>query len=76
MSRSQRKTPIIGITTAVSDKPFKRDEHRRERSTVRTILHASADDLAVPMPRAFGDPWKAPKDGKMRVDPVSPQMRK
>ncbi len=64
MSRSRRKTPITGITTARSDQPFKACEHRRERSAVRKALHWTADDTAVPHTKAFGDPWAAPKDGK------------
>lgn len=63
MSRSRRKTPIMGITCARSDRPFKASEHRRERSAVRRAL-ATADDAAMPHGKAFGDPWKAPKDGK------------
>ena len=31
MSRSRRKTAIIGVTAAPCDKPFKVDEHRAER---------------------------------------------
>jgi hypothetical protein len=37
MSRSRRKTAIIGVTTAPSDKPFKVDEHRAERHAVRAV---------------------------------------
>jgi hypothetical protein len=54
----------MGITTAVSDKSFKKLEHRRERTAVRKKLHAMEGDAALPHPKAFGDPWKAPKDGK------------
>ena len=64
MSRSRRKTPRLGITTAHSDQPFKADEHRRERSAVRQALHSTVDDTALPHSKAFGDPWKSPKDGK------------
>ncbi|WP_374248077.1 hypothetical protein [Thermomonas sp.] len=52
------------MTTARSDKPFKAAEHRRERSAVRQTLGSTGDDAAVPPTRAFGDPWRAPKDGK------------
>ena len=27
-------------------------------------MRSTADDTAVPHRKAFGDPWKAPKDGK------------
>jgi hypothetical protein len=43
MSRSRRKTAVIGMTTAPSDKPFKVDEHRAERHTVRAAVKRSLD---------------------------------
>jgi hypothetical protein len=43
MSRSRRKTAIIGVTTAPSDKPFKVDEHRAERHAVRAVVNRSLD---------------------------------
>ena len=66
MSRSYRKTPICGITTKDSDKPFKKVEHKRARRAV------NACDLSLDEPRAdkaFGNPWGAPKDGKQWIDP-------
>ncbi|KIN66144.1 hypothetical protein Z946_623 [Sulfitobacter noctilucicola] len=72
MSRSYRKTPICGMTTKESDKPFKKAEHKRARRAVK------ASDLSVedpPAEKAFGNPWGAPKDGKQWVDPkVWPQI--
>ena len=65
MSRSRKKTPIVGMTTMSSDKPFKRDEHRRERRAVRTLLNAGLDgDDKRLHSKDYGNPWKAPKDGK------------
>ncbi len=61
MSRSRKKTPVIPITTADSDKPFKEAEHRRERRAVRSAVKAGED---IPHPRQFGDPWDGQKDGK------------
>jgi hypothetical protein len=43
MSRSRRKTPIFGMTTAESDKPFKVAEHRAERRAYRAIFGVSFD---------------------------------
>lgn len=66
MSRSKRKNPSCGMTTAPSDKPFKQREHRRERAALRGL------DLAVddpPQARRFGDPWYGEKDGKQWFDP-------
>lgn len=62
MSRSRRRTPIAGHTTARSDKWFKSSEHRRERAAVRSALSDDADVL--PHPNEFGSPWASPKDGK------------
>jgi hypothetical protein len=65
MSRSRRKTSFNGITTAASDKPFKVDEHRAERHAVRaTIKHSLDGDDRALYSKVYGDPWKAPKDGK------------
>lgn len=66
MSRSHRKTPVCGITTAESDKLFKAAEHRRERRAVRSVL--PGED--APAPKQFGNPWASPKDGKQWFDPA------
>lgn len=65
MSRSRKKIPIVGMTTVRSDQPFKRDEHRRARRTMRALLGASldADDRRLHR-QHYGDPAKSPKDGK------------
>lgn len=66
MSRSHRKTPIIGVTKAPSDKAFKTTEHRRARRALKQI-DLTADD--APHEKQFGDPWRADKDGKHPFDP-------
>jgi hypothetical protein len=77
VSRSRRKTPIAGITSARSDKPFKVDEHRAERRTTRAVVRKTldGDDTAL-YSRPHGNPWLAPKDGKQLIDPKSKLMRK
>jgi hypothetical protein len=67
MSRSRRKTPIMGITTAESDKSFKVAEHRRERRAINAALGKTED---LPHTKLFGDPWESSKDGKHVFDPV------
>lgn len=67
MSRSQRKTPIMGITNAESDKSFKVAEHRRERRAVNVALGKSED---LPPTKLFGNPWASEKDGKGIFDPA------
>lgn len=77
MSRSKRKTPIIGLTTARSDKPYKVAEHRKERHAVAAIVKKTADGDDPLLHRSpYGNPWNAPKDGKQMVDPKSKWMRK
>lgn len=62
MSRSRKKHPITGITMAETDKPFKQQEHQRERSAVRDALRTEKE--IVPHPKEFGNPWSSAKDGK------------
>lgn len=53
MSRSRKKTPIVGITTAPSDKPYKVAEHRRERRSAKVSIGSG---LEPEHPKAFGNP--------------------
>jgi hypothetical protein len=70
MSRSRRKTPFMGWSTARSDKPFKVDEHRSERRSLRTGLASGLDpDDRRMNSKSYGDPWLAPKDGKQWIRP-------
>lgn len=61
MGKSRKKVPIVGNTTAESDKPFKVREHRRERRSVVVCLRAGEEPEN---PKAFGNPWASDKDGK------------
>lgn len=61
MSRSRRRTPIIGITTADSEKQDKRRANRSWRAAIR---------------HAFSDPWTMAKDGKKWVGRLPALMRK
>ena len=79
MSRSRKKTPIVGHTKAESDKPFKVKEHRRERRVVKQDL-TSADDydnMVLPDKEQHGNDWESPKDGKKWMKkPKEKWMRK
>jgi hypothetical protein len=68
MSRSRRKTPIVGLTTSPSEKTDKVIAHRRGRHAVKNSIEvaARAGDDAPP-----GEPehprsgrWTFAKDGK------------
>ena len=61
MSRSRRKTPIIGFTTAESDAPGREADSRRLRRRNKMRVQAGQDPLDA---RAIGGPWHWPKDGK------------
>lgn len=66
MSRSYRRMPMFGVTTAASEKPFKAAEHRRERHHVRQRLRVTLDDTDRRLHREpFGNPCAGPKDGKV-----------
>jgi hypothetical protein len=69
MSRSRRKTPIRGITTAQSEKQDKRIANRRLRRRVRSALRVDPD-APLPLLREVSNPWRMDKDGKMLVDPA------
>jgi hypothetical protein len=69
MSRSRRKTPICGITTALSEKQDKRIANRRLRRRVRFRLRVDPD-APLPLLREVSNPWLMDKDGKMLIDPA------
>lgn len=65
MSRSRRKTPIIGMTTAVSDHPWKKAAARKLRRRVKQHLAATLDgDRFAGKRWDLVDPWSSEKDGK------------
>lgn len=65
MSRSHRKTPIMGVAGNSSDqKKFKQQEHQRERTLVRCLID-SENFVDMPRPKKFGNEWSSPRDGKM-----------
>lgn len=65
MSRSRRKTPICGITTADSDGEWKAMVARRLRHRVKQELNATLDgDRFAGKRWDIVNPWDAPKDGK------------
>jgi hypothetical protein len=64
MSRSKRKNPIFGITTAVSEASDKAHWHRRHRRVERSELKAEAENHEPRSHREHSDPWLMDKDGK------------
>ena len=71
VSRSRRKTPIFGHTTARSEADDKRLWHKRWRSRERDQLASLGPD-GDPLPvhrQAVSSTWDMAKDGKHWFDP-------
>lgn len=66
MSRSRKRSPFSGITTADSEAIGKRIWHRRYR---RAANVAVATDQDIPDEREHSDPWLLAKDGKQYLAP-------
>jgi hypothetical protein len=64
MSRSRRRTPILGITTAETEATDKAKWHRRHRRNERVRLSATGEDYVKRSHREHSDPWSMEKDGK------------
>jgi hypothetical protein len=64
MSRSHRKTPIMGITTAASEKRDKQFANRRLRRAVNQVLKDEPEAPVLPLKREVSDVWAMDKDGK------------
>lgn len=64
MSRSKRKNPIMGITTAESEAAGKAEWHRRHRREERARLKSEAEGYVARSHREHSDPWSMEKDGK------------
>ena len=65
MSRSKRKTPVLGITTAKSEKQDKRIANRKLRRAVKQRLGYDPDGV-MPELREVSNVWSMDKDGKRR----------
>jgi hypothetical protein len=61
VSRSRKKRPFAGITTAESEAIGKRIWHRRYRHAANMAVSSGAD---VPDERQHSDVWLLAKDGK------------
>jgi hypothetical protein len=68
MSRSHRKTPICGITTAKSEAFDKQTWHRAYRHAEK--IRATHDPDGEPRhPLEFSNAWVRQKDGKQWLSP-------
>jgi hypothetical protein len=78
VSRSRRKTPISGITTATSDHGWKKMAARKLRHRVKQELNATLDgDRFAGKRWDLVNPWSSEKDGKHWLGDWDPKwMRK
>ena len=78
MSRSRRKTPIFGHTTAASDHRWKKAAARKLRRKVKQQLNATLDGDGFAGKRFdVVNPWSSEKDGKHYWRKATPKdMRK
>ncbi|MGV7120215.1 hypothetical protein [Sphingopyxis sp. 550A] len=75
MSRSRRKTPITGHTTAQSDAEWKAKAARVLRHRTKQALEADPDDMNFSGKRWEAiNPWSAPKDGKYWFGKATPHL--
>jgi hypothetical protein len=70
MSRSRRKQPKTGITTASSEKRDKQRYNRRFRHASKQAFHIDPEIEVPPHLYDYSDPWAMEKDGKQRFDPA------
>jgi len=78
MSRSRRKTPIFGHSSASTDHPWKKAVARKLRRRVKQHLNATLDgDRFAGKPWDLDSDWSSDKDGKFYWRGVDPKwMRK
>ena len=64
MSRSRKKTPITGVTTARSEADDKKAWHRAIRRAEKVRISTKPEDATLPE-RQFTSAWNRAKDGKI-----------
>jgi len=69
MSRSKRKTPVVGFTTSRSEKQEKRLINRALRRKSKVILKDvdEEENYILPIADDYMNVWSMSKDGKQRM---------
>lgn len=70
MSRSRRKRPFCGWTTARSERWWKRQAWQCLRRRVRVLLATNPEEAILPLLDEVANAYTAPKDGRQRFDPA------
>ncbi len=66
MSRSRRRSPIRGITTASTDHPWKKAAARKLRRRVRQMIQSDPEGFNLAGKRwDLVNPYSSEKDGKV-----------
>lgn len=71
MSRSWKKRPFSGITTATSEKKDKQLANRHTRRVNKYLLSFTHDPDKLLLKRELSNVWSMAKDGKVRFDPAT-----
>ena len=61
MSRSKKKSPVLAMTCAESEKDWKKENHRRFRRKTKTALQTGEEPPEI---KEVTEIWDSPKDGK------------
>ena len=69
MSRSKRKSPFGGNTTAVTEKQDKQIANRAERRINKQLIADNDSSSMLMSKREVSNVWSFGKDGKSRFDP-------
>lgn len=72
MSRSRKKNPAGGVTTAASDKDDKTRAHQRTRRAAKQVLRAGEE--YCPDRKTTEQVWSYAKDGKAWYGPGRPEL--
>ena len=77
MSRSVRKSPIVGVTAATTDAADKRDANKRLRRAAKVRVQVDPDGLLPSKLKEISDIWTTAKEGKLRISSINDKrMRK
>ena len=69
MGKSRRSSPVCGITTARTEKAWKRTANRKLRKACETVVTEDFEGV-LPLKHEVSNQFDGPKDGRQRFDPT------
>lgn len=69
MSRSRKKSPIIGVTAAASAAGDKRRANKRLRRVAKERVLRNPEGVLPAKLKEISDIWTTAKEGKIRISP-------